>query len=72
MALRHCDRRAILPLILALEDESEYVRRYAAMTLGFKKAKEAARPLKKLLEKETSKEVRDYAKWAIRKIEERL
>jgi HEAT repeat protein len=45
------------------------VRRYAAMTLGFKKSKEALEPLKRLLEKETSKEVRDYAKWAIRKIE---
>lgn len=69
MTLRHWDRKAIEPLINALKDESLYVRRYAAMTLGFKKSQEALEPLRRLLEKETSKEVRDYAKWAIRKIE---
>jgi HEAT repeat protein len=72
MTFRHWDKRAVKPLIDALKDESAYVRRYAAMTLGFKKSKEAVGGLKQLLEKEESKEVRDYAKWALGKIEKSL
>ncbi|MFQ5800173.1 MAG: HEAT repeat domain-containing protein [Candidatus Hydrothermarchaeales archaeon] len=68
MALRHWDKRAIKPLINALSDESEYVRRYAAMTLGFKRSKEAVPPLKRLIEEDGSKEVRDYASWALEEI----
>ncbi|MFQ5560674.1 MAG: HEAT repeat domain-containing protein [Nitrospinota bacterium] len=68
MAFRHWGKRAIPPLIRALSDESEYVRRYAVMTLGFKKAKEAAPLLKKLATKDPSKIVRDYSKWALNEI----
>ncbi len=68
MALRHWDDRAIKPLVHALEDESKYVRRYAAMTLGLKRSKEAVVPLEMLLEKEESKDVRDYARWALEEI----
>ncbi len=68
MTFRHWDERAIKPLIHALEDESKYVRRYAAMTLGLKKSKEAVAPLERLLEKEESKDVRDYARWALEEI----
>jgi HEAT repeat protein len=42
------------------------------MTLGYKKSKEGVEPLKKLLEKEESKEVKDYAGWAIEKIKKDL
>lgn len=69
MTFRHWGKMPMGPLIQALEDESAYVRRYAAMTLGYKKSKEAVEPLKRLLEKETSKEVIDYANWALGKIE---
>jgi HEAT repeat protein len=68
MALRHWDNRAIAPLIKALSDESEYVRRYAAMTLGFKMAKEAIPQLNQLSKADESKEVRDYSKWALERI----
>ncbi len=68
IALRHWDERAIGPLIKALDDQSEYVRRYAAMTLGLKRATESVAPLKKLAEKDESKMVRDYAKWALKEI----
>jgi HEAT repeat protein len=71
MTLRHWGKRAVQPLISALGDESKYVRRYAAMTLGFKKSKEAIPHLKRLIEKEESKEVVDYAKWALEKINKR-
>lgn len=72
MTFRHWGKMPLKPLIEALGDESPYVRRYAAMTLGHKKAREGIEPLKKLLEKENSKEVIDYANWAIRKIEKSL
>jgi HEAT repeat protein len=72
MTFRHWGKMAVKPLIKALEDESPYVRRYAAMTLGLKKSRETIEPLKRLIEKEESKEVIDYAKWALRKIEESL
>lgn len=68
MTLRHWDERAIPPLIEALSDASEYVRRYAAMTLGFKKSKQAVSHLGKLVSSDCSKDVRDYAKWALDKI----
>ena len=68
MTLRHWDERAIQPLTTALSDSSEYVRRYAAMTLGFKKARKAVPPLERLASSDGSKEVRDYAKWALDKI----
>jgi HEAT repeat protein len=68
MSLRHWDDRAIAPLIKALSDESEYVRRYAAMTLGFKMAGEAIPQLKQLAATDESKVVRDYSKWALEKI----
>lgn len=71
MALRHWGKRAIEPLINALSDESEYVRRYAAMTLGFKRSKKAVPHLKRLIEENGSKEVRDYASWAMEKINKR-
>jgi HEAT repeat protein len=70
MALRHWDKRANQYLIEALTDESEYVRRYAAMTLGFKKAQEALPILRKLASEDNSKEVRDNSKWAAEKIED--
>lgn len=69
MTFRHWGKMPMGPLIHALEDESAYVRRYAAMTLGYKKSREGLEPLKRLLEKEDSKDVRDYAGWAIEKIE---
>lgn len=69
MTFRHWGKMPIEPLIRALEDESPYVRRYAAMTLGYKKSREGLKPLKRLLEKEDSKDVRDYAGWAVEKIE---
>ena len=72
MTFRHWGKMPLKPLIEALGDESPYVRRYAAMTLGYKKARDGIEPLKKLLLKEESKEVIDYANWAIRKIEENL
>ncbi len=72
MTFRHWGKMPIEPLIRALEDKSPYVRRYAAMTLGYKKSKEGVEPLKKLLEKEESKEVKDYAGWAIEKIKKDL
>ena len=72
MTFRHWGKMSLKPLIEALEDESPYVRRYAAMTLGYKKSKDGVEPLKHLLEKEKSKEVIDYANWALRKIEENL
>lgn len=72
MTFRHWGKMPLKPLIEALGDESPYVRRYAAMTLGYKKAREGIGPLKKLLEREGSKEVIDYANWAIRKIEKSL
>lgn len=68
MALRYWDERAVEPLIHALDDESKYVRRYAAMTLGMKRTKQAEPLLKKLAEEDESKEVRDYAKWALGEI----
>lgn len=68
MALRHWDERAVPVLIRALEDRSAYVRRYAAMTLGFKRAVEALPDLKRLSAGDESKEVRDYAAWAVEKI----
>ncbi len=68
MTLRHWDDRAIPSLIAALSDESEYVRRYAAMTLGFKKSREAISHLERLMSSDGSKEVRDYATWALDKI----
>jgi HEAT repeat protein len=68
MTLRHWDERAIPPLINALSDESEYVRRYSAMTLGFKKARSAVSHLTRLASSDAVKEVRDYAKWALDKI----
>ncbi len=69
MALRHWDERSIPPLMIALFDESDYVRRYAAMTLGFKRTAKAAPILRELAEKDPSKEVRDYSRWALEKIE---
>jgi HEAT repeat protein len=69
MTFRHWGKMPLKPLIEALGDESPYVRRYAAMTLGYKKSRDAIEPLKKLLEKEESKEVIDYANWALGKIE---
>jgi len=68
MGMRHWDERAVEPLIKSLGDESKYVRRYAAMTLGMKKAKAGSAHLKKLLGTEESKMVRDYAKWALEEI----
>ena len=68
MALRHWDDRANHPLIKALSDESDYVRKYAAMTLGFKGAEQAIPTLKKLASHDKSKEVRDYAMWALKQI----
>lgn len=72
MTFRHWGKMPLKPLIEALGDESPYVRRYAAMTIGYKKSREGVEPLKHLLEKEKSKEVIDYANWALRKIEENL
>ena len=72
MTFRHWGKMPLEPLIEALGDESPYVRRYAAMTLGYKKSKDGVEPLNRLLEKEKSKEVIDYANWALRKIEENL
>ncbi len=69
MSFRHWDRRAVEPLLKALGDSSEYVRKYAAMTLGFNRSKEAETPLKELLKREKSRDVRDYAKWALKEIE---
>ncbi len=68
MTFRNWDERAVKPLIAALEDESEYVRRYAAMTLGLKRSREAVPHLKRRMEKDESKDVRDYAKWALEEI----
>ncbi len=68
MALRHWDDRAVAPLIDALSDPAPYVRRYAAMTLGFKKSKDALRHLDRLSKEDESKEVRDYAGWAAENI----
>jgi len=68
MSLRHWDERALPVLIRALEDSSAYVRRYAAMTLGFKRAAAALPELKRLTAGDESKEVRDYAAWAVEKI----
>ena len=65
MALRHWDEKAVPYLVNALSDGSEYVRRYAAMTLGFKKAFEAGPHLKRLASIDSSKEVRSYARWAL-------
>jgi HEAT repeat protein len=72
MTLRHWDDRAIPPLIKALSDESEYVRRYAAMTLGFRKARQGVSHLERLASSDNVKEVRDYAKWALDKINQDL
>ncbi len=69
MTFRHWGKMPVKPLIQALADESPYVRRYAALTLGYKKSRQAVEPLKQLLKKEDSKEVRDYAKWALEKSE---
>jgi HEAT repeat protein len=71
MALRHWDERAINPLMKALSDESGYVRRYAAITLGFIKADAAQKLLKKLAAQDDSKDVRDYAGWALREIDKK-
>jgi HEAT repeat protein len=68
MSLRHWDQRGIPYLIEALSDESKYVRRYAAMTLGFKKSKEAVDALEKLALEDDSAIVKDYARWALKKI----
>jgi HEAT repeat protein len=68
MTLRHWDERAIPPLIKALSDESVYVRRYSAMTLGFKNARQAVSLLESLASSDSSEDVRDYAKWALEKI----
>ncbi|MFQ5816038.1 MAG: HEAT repeat domain-containing protein [Candidatus Hydrothermarchaeaceae archaeon] len=68
MSFRHWDERAVKPLINALDDESKYVRRYAAMTIGLKKSKDAVGRLERLIETEESKMVRDYAKWALGEI----
>jgi HEAT repeat protein len=69
MALRHWDERANTPLIKALSDDSEYVRRYAAMTIGFKKIHKAIPDLKKGSLHDKYKEVRDYSSWALKQIE---
>jgi HEAT repeat protein len=71
MALRHWDERAIEPLMKTLSDKSEYVRRYAVITLGFIKAGAAHKHLKKLAAQDESKAVRDSAGWALREIDKK-
>lgn len=71
MALRHWDDRAMDPLLRSLDDENEYVRRYASMTLGFKKSKEALPKLEKMASEDPSKDVRDNARWAVSKIKKK-
>lgn len=72
MALRHWDDRAVAPLMDALSDPESYVRRYAAMTLGFKKSRDALLHLDRLSQEDESKEVRDYSRWAAEKIRKSL
>lgn len=61
------DRRALQPLIDALEDASLYVRASAAKGLGYLKDGRAALPLKKALKDENAG-VREAAAQALEKL----
>jgi len=60
----------VVPLIKALEDNHEYVRKNAAFALGCIEDKRAIKQLTKLLNDDT-KEVRDTAENAVERIQRR-
>ena len=67
LELRHGDDKVFTALMKRLKDKSKFVRRYAAYSLGRLGALKAVPDLVELLN-DPELEVRDQARWALKKL----